>query len=636
MAITFTCPHCKRGMRVKEEFAGMKGKCKACQQPITVPLLPGSSASAASDGKPEAPRPAAPAAAPPPADVEAEAAALFSDEPEPAEPAEVKLIDFQCPYCDEAIQMPIELAGKRAQCPECKHLIKVPEPVKKEPKDWRKVETRGPSAARPTEQPAPEGAWGSTAASTVGKKTLEEVGVLPTTEPPRTPWQKARWPVLGVSLVLVLGAGTWMGLRWWGHRAADRAVGEALAFASTSEATPLVQAAVAIGAGEYYLNSRRTKDEHGPAVLANNQLGKALTTLRSAPKKSDERDAVLSDLALALVELGGNQEEAFAELRLTWDEVQKRLVATLTDIANGEARLQTLRRVARRLLERGQSARVLPLTNQVYPPSDAKKSADKAAALAEVGLEFLNTNEKSLAEQAAQAALQLYPTKPTRDAKPKAPPLRAEVVALAYVLEMKNVPAPGPDEDDKANDLIGKIAALARRGQLGEARKRASGQESDPAVQFRAWLALAAAAVDAQASDTTDIEAAMKLAEGDVRNKAELSWSLLRLTRLALAAGMPPERVQEFADKIGNTTVRGRAQLAIFQANLAQAKQSVEDSAADTIEAKSLARALAAQALARHNTRLGANYAAVVQGWPQPQRAFGSLGVALGLEDREK
>jgi hypothetical protein len=625
MAIKFTCPHCKRGWSVAEQFAGKKAKCKACQQPITVPMLTGSSSPGTEPGKREAPQPAQPA------DVEAEAAALFSDEPKPAEPVETKLIDLNCPYCDEPIQFPSNLAGKREPCPECKRIIKVPEPVKQDPKDWRKVEVHGPSGARQPDQPAPEGAWGSTTVRGVGQETLQKAGVLPTTQPPRTLWQSVRWPVLGVSLVLVLGAGGWIGHRWWGHRAAERAIGEALAFAATPEAPPLVQAAVAIGAGEYYENSRASH-ARPPAVEANNQFGKALTTLRSAPK-SDKRDALLGDLALALMELGGDQPETDAELRLSWDEVQKRLVATLADITNGEARLQTLRRVARRLLERGQSARVLPLTNQAYPARDAKKTADKAAALAVVGLEFLKVNETSSAQHAAEAALQLYP----KDAKAKSPPLRAEVVALAYILELKNLPVPGEDENDKANEHIGIITALARRGDLASARKRASGQDFDAAIQFRAWLALAEAAVDAGVPDTTDIEAAMKLAEGNLRNKAELSWSLLRLTQLALANGLPHERVQELADKIGNATVRGRAQLAVFQADLAQAKQPVEDSAADKIEGKSLARALAAQALARHNTtRLGANYVSVVQGWSQPQKAFGSLGVALGLVDREK
>jgi hypothetical protein len=606
-------------MLVPEQFAGKKGKCKACQQPITVPMLTGSSSPATES-----------AAAAKPADVEAEAAALFSDEPKPAEPVETKLIDLNCPYCDEPIQFPSNLAGKREPCPECKRILKVPEPVKKDPKDWRKVETRGPSGARQPDQPAPEGAWGSTTVRGVGQETLEKAGVLPKTQPRRTVWQRVRWPVLVASLALVLGVGGWMGHRWWGHRAADRALGEALAFADTPEATPLIQAAVAIGAGEYYLNSRASHDRP-PAKEANNQFGKALTTLRSAPK-NDERDALLGDLALALVELGGDQEETDAELRLSWDEVQKRLVATLADIANGEARLQTLRRVAHRLLERGQSARVLPLTKQAYPARDAKKTADKAGALAVVGLEFLKADEKSSAQRAAEAALQLYP----KDAKAKSPPLRAEVIALAYMLELKNILPPSEDENDKANENIGIITALARRGDWVSARKRAGGKDFDAAIQFRAWLALADAAVDAGGPDTTDIEAAMKLAEGNLRNKPELSWSLLRLTRLALAQGLPHERVQAMADKIGNATVRGRAQLAIFQADLAQAKQPVEDSAADKIEAKSLARAQAAQALARHNTRLGANYAPVVQGWPQPQQAFGSLGVALGLVDRER
>jgi hypothetical protein len=49
-----------------------------------------------------------------------------------------------------------------------------------------------------------------------------------------------------------------------------------------------------------------------------------------------------------------------------------------------------------------------------------------------------------------------------------------------------------------------------------------------------------------------------------------------------------------------------------------------------------LARSLAAQALARHNVRVSAGYSSVVQTWPQPLRSFGALGVALGLQDREK
>src|SRR5579884_1834436 len=175
MPIRITCPHCKRGMLVDERLAGKKGKCKACQQILTVPSLPTSNASAPASAPPEAQAPA-------PADVEAQAAALFADEPKKEEPAEVKTIDFNCPYCDEAIQLSADLAGKRAPCPECKHIIKVPELVKKDPKDWRKVEARGPSGARLPDQPELEGAWGSRTVGSVGKQSLEEAGVLPKIE----------------------------------------------------------------------------------------------------------------------------------------------------------------------------------------------------------------------------------------------------------------------------------------------------------------------------------------------------------------------------------------------------------------------------------------------------------------------
>ncbi len=250
MPIKFSCPHCKQVIAVRDQLAGRKGACPGCKQMLTVPQ-PDGAASAAKPGPAEQPkpsRPPAPASAPPntaptppskavrpptpaakvepspspppaPADVEAEAAALFADEPKPAEQIEVKKIELNCPFCDEAIQFPANLAGKREPCPECKRIIKVPELVKNEPKDWRKVDPRGPSGARLPDQPVPEGAWSSTASSSVGKKSLEEAGVLPTAVEPRTLRQKIQWPLLGVTAAVLLGVGGWMGYQWWGRRA---------------------------------------------------------------------------------------------------------------------------------------------------------------------------------------------------------------------------------------------------------------------------------------------------------------------------------------------------------------------------------------------------------------------------------
>lgn len=614
MPIKITCPHCKRGMSVDERMAGKKGRCKACQQILTVPML--------ATGTPQAD--AAPKAAPPPpppADVETEAAALFADEPKPVEtPVDTKTIDFNCPFCDEAIHLPVDLAGKRAPCPECKNIIKVPEKDKKDPKDWRKVEARGPSGARLPEQPELEGAWGSTKAAAVGKQTLVEAGVIPQTKPPQTVWQKVRWPVLGVTLLIVLSIGGWMGFSWWRSRGVTRALNEALAYASSAEAKPVEQAALTLGAGEYY---RRDVTPH-PNGVDNGQFGKTFNTLRSAAK-SAERDALLADLALAEVELGGDKAEVDKGFAVPWDKTQQQFEAALREINDGEVRLQALQAVAQRLRARGQSERILPMTNRIYSANDG----DTAAALSVIGMDFLNADDKAKADKAAQAALLLY------DAKPP-PPLRAEFVALALTLKMNKVPKPSEEIEDKANEYVGQIEALARKGEWDAARKQTKENKFDEIVRFRARLVLAAAAVDAKVPDSEDIESAMKMAEDGLSNKPELSWSLFRLIELALRANVPEDRIQTLADKIGNVTVRGRAQLAVFRARLAKSKQPVEDAAADKIDAKTLSNSLAGQALARHNTRWGANYSGVVQSWPQPRKAFGLLGVALGSQDREK
>jgi hypothetical protein len=261
----------------------------------------------------------------------------------------------------------------------------------------------------------------------------------------------------------------------------------------------------------------------------------------------------------------------------------------------------------------------------VYTTADG----DKAAALSIAGFELLRANDQPSAEKAADDALRLY------DAK-KPPPLRPEAIALALVLKKKNAPKPGKQAEDKANEHIGEVEALARQEQWDKARLQAAKNDFGEEVRFRAQLALAEAAVEAKAGEDRDVEEAIKLAEAHLREKPELSWSLYHLVRLAAATGLPEERVRAAADVIADPALRGRAQLALFRARLEQAKQGVEESAVEQIDANSLARLLASQALARHNTRLSSGWAKTVQNWPQPAQSFGSLGLALGMQDREK
>jgi hypothetical protein len=576
-----------------------------------------------------------PSPPPPPVDVEAEAAALFADEPKTEEPVEVKNIDLNCPYCDEPIHFPVDLAGKREPCPECKRIIKVPELVKKEPKDWRKADQRGPAGARLPDQPALEGAWGTATAGKVGQETLKQVGLIPTVTPPRTFWQKVRWPATGVSAVLLLTGLSWGGYHWWVQQGIERAVKEAIAYAASPEAEkeagPIGQAALYLGAGDCYLHGVRGKAD-SPAINARDQFGAALTTLKKA-RSSDDRDAILTDLAVILVELGGKEHtpETDKGLRLPWDDTNKLLRASLTLIQNPEARREAVRVVSQRFLARGETQRVLPLVSQVYSTLDD----EKAAALCVVGLELFKAGNKDMANKAATDALGLYDEKrDEKKKKAKPPPLRAEVVALSLLLTGKSPKlSKDAEKEDKANERIGQVERLAREQQWDEARRKITGL--DELGQFRALLALAAAAVDSKSADAgIDVENALQAAEKLI-NKPDLSWSLLRLTELALAAGLSEDRVQTLADGIGNRALRGRAQLAVFRARLAKARQPVEEEAADKIEPRSLSSMLAWEELARHNARLSTSWADKVKGWQQPRRAFGSLGAARGMQDRE-
>ncbi|HEY7426280.1 MAG TPA: hypothetical protein VH682_18760, partial [Gemmataceae bacterium] len=597
MPIKFTCPHCKRAMIVNEGLAGKKGKCKACQQILTVPnpaiakppaaplTLPSPSAAGDSRVRGGAPKveiasPPPPPPPPQPVDVEAEAAALFADEPKTEEPVEVKSIDLNCPFCDEPIHFPVDLAGKRAPCSECKRIIKVPELVKKEPKDWRKVDQHGPAGARLPDQPAPEGAWGSTSAGKVGQDTLKKVGVIPTVKPPRTFWQKVRWPVTGVAAVFLLTGLSWGSYRWWVQRGIERAVKEALDYAASpdaeKEAGRLAQAALHLGAGDCYLRGLRGEKD-SPAIDARNQFGAALSTLQKAPS-SDEGDAVLTDLAVTLVELGGQAHTPETEkgLRIDWNEGPNNLLrATLALIQNPEARREAVRTVSQRLLTRGETQRVLPLVSQVY----STLNEEKAAALAVVGMELFKTDQTAEADKAAEDALKLYDEEKVANGKKKKPlPLRAEVVALSLLLE-KKLPKFDKDADEnKLNERIGQVEGLARKKLWDEARRKVIGR--DELGQFRALLALAVAAVDSKSDDAGEyVENALQAGE-KLGNKPELSWSLLRLTELALTAGLSEDRVQTLADGIvANRALRGRAQLAVFRARLEKARQPVEEGA---------------------------------------------------------
>src|SRR5260370_42380067 len=118
MASKFNCPHCSKPFTVRNHLAGKRANCSACKKPLVVPKI------------------GIPLASAPEPNVEDVAAATFMDPP-PAPPPvqETKTLDFNCPQCDEPVQVSVELQGKQTPCPHCRRIVKVPLLVKKDPVD---------------------------------------------------------------------------------------------------------------------------------------------------------------------------------------------------------------------------------------------------------------------------------------------------------------------------------------------------------------------------------------------------------------------------------------------------------------------------------------------------------------------
>src|SRR5262249_44631213 len=156
------------------------------------------------------------------------------------------------------LKLSAELAGKRAPCPECRRIIKVPELQKEEAKDWRQPAKKIPSGAKQAQPEKPEGAWDA-GPQRGSQEAPEEAGAPPEKRAPLTARQWAFRIGAPVGAVVLLGVLGWFGWSWLSQRARDRAVSEALEAvnkdAKFTKFTKEAQAEVHRAAGEYYLHS---------------------------------------------------------------------------------------------------------------------------------------------------------------------------------------------------------------------------------------------------------------------------------------------------------------------------------------------------------------------------------------------
>jgi tetratricopeptide (TPR) repeat protein len=642
--IKFKCPHCQKAFSVKDELAGKKAQCVGCKQVLTIPAAP-----------------------PPAADLEELAAAALAEGPAPA-PAvqETKTIRFTCAYCDAPVSVSADLAGKQTPCPECKHILKVPLPVKNEPVDWRKPDKRLPTGARRDLEAAPEGAWGSTTStSTVSPESLEEAGAAPVQREPLT---RKQWAVRGgvaAALVGVLVIGFLVGSSWLTGRRQKQALERALQAVTTDAAKAQVsretQAEVHRAAGEYYLHTNK----RDCATEALKHFNLARSALVGGPSSS-ERDALLIDLALTQLDLGSDQEPLLREnIRLSWDRTLREVAQTLQNLRSSEAKAQTsrdahvegLRVVCRELLNRDLVPYVLSLANTLTgdpittqpPPDDdgnppeggpSKKPApgsdllpvELPEGLAVVGLELLRAGKKNEAEMIADRALRFYPA--AEEANVRRAPVSAAVVALCLCLENKReLPREGKPADDLDNLRAGQALALAWQGKPDQARELLKKVQSPP-LRLQALLTMAAQALEGQA----EAEEVLPLVDNELTGKKDIkvsAWLLFRLALDGLQAELAAERIQRLTEAIKDPALQGRVHLAALRTRLKNSKDKAADDWLDAVK-PTPAHGLACEALARHNARLDRGMAKTVEGWDESLRPLGYIGVALGLQDARR
>ncbi len=622
MSITFNCPHCRKPLKVKEELAGKKAKCPGCQNIITISAL-------------HSKFPVSPGGKPPgTGDVESLALAAFSEQFQAA-PAKKQsspnTIDFQCPFCDERIHMGADLAGKRAPCPECRRIIKVPLLIKEEPKDWRKVDTRNPLAVRKGAEAAPEGAWGSTTSTAkVSRQALLEAKAIVQAKERWTPQQWISRVSLGLGAFLVIAGGTWAFFHYGSQSRKNKAFKRAEELVKSQDLDLLSAAEVFRGMGVFQRRAAQSREDKNSADIAREMFGEARAKLAAEQKETPERDAQLIDLALDQVDLGGTPQEVIKGTRLRWDDVARELRQTLQQIRSPQARLEGLREVERKLIRLEQNPIAVNLPGSVLDPNDA----DRPEALGQLGLLLLDQKEQAVTQ--ATNARQAFSGK--KDAKGKPVPPPASWIALDLALGRNEAKDLAPPPDDAASDVplpirVGYAWGWAYQGQIEKARKLAKA-DGPASHQFQACLAIAEAQLEKNADAKQDIEAAANLAEAALKEKEpELSpWLLLSLPRRSVQAG-DLELAAKMAGLIPDSGLRSRAQVEVKLA-----EQASMDALTDAAQQRP-ANPHALLTLARHNARFGSSSAVLklVESWePETLRPLGFIGVALGMQDLEK
>jgi hypothetical protein len=602
MPIRFKCPHCKKPLVVKEQMAGKKAPCPACKKVLSVPApvsapadLEALAAAAFADDAPAAEK--TPVAAPQAATPQGAAPQADGVPADGAPVAAAKPIEFNCPFCDAPLKYDADMGGKKAPCtnPECRRIVNVPKPISDKPKDWREVH-KGPSAALANQPKQLEGAWGTTTdKAKVSQQALEEADAILIDEDEESAgivrWLKRGLWVAGVGGALFLIV--WLLNRAGENKAQREAIVLALEALDTKDHAdakkipPAWAGALYRGAGEYYALKRN-------AFKANRYFAQA--RVQFAKITSVDADCFRIWLAKSQLVMGGTEEEAKLGTHIEWTPLKLEVNRTFRGIGAPDCRVAALREVGLVLVPKGKGELAATLRGELGDKEPARLNAQQC------------------------------------------------VITAAAKKDISKIPLKMPDLAKEVPNLEQRLAfaeGFARLGNFDQAAAfvDAKGRDAD-----RLQAALGVAAVALADGKTAEAGSFFKKA-GDLADDLEKAkstnvtgWHTLELIRI----GARVDSLDAARDRLRKLTpnFKGWGQLEIYLAELAQAKDRALANAVEEVGAKdSLARALAWEAWARHNTRLGyrneMTEAANAQQDPAI-RALIYLGIALGSADRDR
>lgn len=611
MSIKFSCPHCSKALNVKDSLAGRKAQCPGCKQVMRIPNPQGA--------------PAGP-------DVEALAAAAFSEEEKNLADQPIEKIEFACPMCDEKIAINVALCGKQAPCPECRRIVKVPLLKKEDAKDWRKIDTRATAGIRLTEVKGLEGTWGTDSTAQVSRQALLEAKVIPT-EKPRLGWQGwVKRSAIAAASVGVLAAAIMIVLRITNQNSQNKAFSQGMAYLD-DKSSKLLPGHLALGhqlAGDYLLKSNKLDEARKQYDEARSQIRQADGATQAA------RDLAVISLAGDQIGLGGEKAEIDRKVRMKWEDASKELGRTVQLLLTPDGKRIAVRNLTRQLAARGQGKDGTALAG--YFPED------RAELLAVVGLELLRAKMNTEAEAHATMATQaLQPTagpiagKPAAAPAPPPPSLIALLYGLGQAIKARALaPEAGAPVEVKSTFQLGTVLGLGMEGKWPAALAVAR-DLSTTASRIKALTGLGEIAADAGQKDDAKsmVEEAAKLVEAE-KGKDVPAWTLWRLASVAGKVGAV-DAGQAVARAIPDDALRQQALIDLLPSTVAPDQlESTLGAAADknsVVYAQALSEACRRQAAHGDAAALQKS----IPSWePEKLRPFAYLGLALGLQEHNQ